>query len=67
MGRALVGAMAGEWWALRRQPLAGDATAQGRRAMEVGFATWLGMMIGTAVKLALVFVMVGAFVAAYLF
>ena len=57
----------GEWWALRRQPLAGDATAQGRRAMEVGFATWLGMMIGTAVKLALVFVMVGAFVAAYLF
>jgi uncharacterized protein YqgC (DUF456 family) len=63
----LVGAMAGEWWALRRQPQAGDATAQGRRAMEVGFATWLGMMIGTAVKLALVFVMVGAFVAAYLF
>jgi uncharacterized protein len=62
----LAGAMAGEWWALRQQP-AGDAAAQGRRAFEVGFATWLGMMIGTAVKLALVFVMVGAFVVAYLF
>lgn len=63
----LVGAMAGEWWALRQQPAAGDTAAQGRRAMEVGFATWLGMMIGTAVKLALVFVMVGAFAAAYFF
>jgi len=63
----LLGAMAGEWWALRQQPAGGDAAAQGRRAVEVGFATWLGMMIGTAVKLALVFVMVGAFAAAYFF
>jgi uncharacterized protein len=62
----LVGAMAGEWWALRRQPV-GDAAATGKRALEVGFATWLGMMIGTAVKLALVFVMVGVFVLALLF
>jgi hypothetical protein len=62
----LVGAMAGEWWALRRQA-AGDLAANGKRAFEVGFATWLGMMIGTAVKLALVFVMVGAFAAAYFF
>jgi uncharacterized protein len=62
----LVGAMAGEWWALRRQPV-GDAAANGKRAMEVGFATWLGMMIGTAVKLALVFVMVGVFVVALYF
>jgi uncharacterized protein YqgC (DUF456 family) len=62
----LVGAMAGEWWALRHQ---GGATiaANGQRALTVGMATWIGMMIGTAVKLALVFVMVGAFVAAYLF
>jgi uncharacterized protein YqgC (DUF456 family) len=61
----LVGAMAGEAWALRRQP-AGDAAANGKRALEVGFATWLGMMIGTAVKLSLVFVMVGVFVGALL-
>jgi len=60
----LLGAMAGEWWALRHQP---GVTANGQRALTVGVATWLGMMIGTAVKLALVFVMVGAFVAAYLF
>ena len=26
----------------------GNPQAQGQRAMEVGFATWLGMMIGTA-------------------
>jgi uncharacterized protein YqgC (DUF456 family) len=62
----LLGAMAGEWWALRHQPGA-TVTANGQRALTVGLATWLGMMIGTAVKLALVFVMVGAFVAAYLF
>lgn len=60
----LLGAMAGEWWALRHQP---GAAANGQRALKVGVATWLGMMIGTAVKLALTFVMVGAFVAAYLF
>ena len=67
----LAGAMAGEWWALSRQartvsaPV--DHAADGKRALEVGFATWLGMMIGTAVKLALVFVMVGVFAAAYFF
>jgi len=58
----LAGAMAGEWWALRRST---DHAANGRRAFEVGLATWLGMMIGTAVKLALVFVMVGAFALSY--
>jgi uncharacterized protein YqgC (DUF456 family) len=62
----LLGAMAGEWWALRHQPGA-TVTANGQRALTVGVATWLGMMIGTAVKLALVFVMAGAFVAAYVF
>lgn len=60
----LLGAMAGEWWALRHQP---GVAANGQRALTVGMATWLGMMIGTAVKLALVFVMVGAFAAAYFF
>jgi uncharacterized protein YqgC (DUF456 family) len=62
----LAGAMAGEWWALRHQTLASPA-AQGQRALQVGLATWLGLMIGTAVKLALTFVMVGAFVFAYFY
>jgi uncharacterized protein YqgC (DUF456 family) len=60
------GAMLGEWWALRHQALA-DPAGQGRRALEVGFATWLGIMVGTAVKLALVFLMIGAFALAYWF
>jgi uncharacterized protein YqgC (DUF456 family) len=61
-----VGAMAGEWWALRHQALTSPA-AHGQRALQVGFATWLGIMIGTAVKLALVFLMIGAFALAYFF
>jgi uncharacterized protein len=66
----LAGAMAGEWWALSRARAgvgSGNAAADGKRALEVGLATWLGMMIGTAVKLSLVFVMVGVFVLAYWF
>jgi uncharacterized protein YqgC (DUF456 family) len=35
-----------------------------RRASQVGFATWLGMLIGTALKLALVFLMLGLFLLA---
>jgi uncharacterized protein len=61
----LAGAMAGEWWAQRRG-FGGNVQAQGQRALEVGFATWLGMMIGTAVKLALVFLIIGVFVLALL-
>jgi uncharacterized protein YqgC (DUF456 family) len=67
----LAGAMLGEWWALRGQRSLAvsptDHAADGKRALEVGVATWLGMMIGTAVKLALTFVMVGAFAFAYFF
>ena len=63
----LLGAMAGEWWALRGQGGVTTVAANGQRALTVGVATWLGMMIGTAVKLALVFVMVGVFAAAYFF
>jgi uncharacterized protein len=67
----LLGAMTGEWWALRsNQGMPASmavATADGKRALEVGFATWLGIMIGTAVKLALVFVMVGMFAVALFF
>jgi uncharacterized protein YqgC (DUF456 family) len=37
-----------------------------RRAGKVGIATWLGLLIGTAVKVAIVFTMVGMFVVALL-
>jgi uncharacterized protein YqgC (DUF456 family) len=53
-------------------PLAGAALGQYLsqrdvvRAGKVGVATWLGLLVGTAVKVALVFMMVGAFVVALL-
>ncbi|HEU4622455.1 MAG TPA: DUF456 domain-containing protein [Burkholderiaceae bacterium] len=53
----LVGAAVGEYLAQR------DVMRAGR----VGMATWIGMIIGTAVKLAIVFVMVGLFIVALLF
>jgi uncharacterized protein YqgC (DUF456 family) len=52
----LVGAAIGEFIAER------DV----RRAGKVGVATWLGLLIGTAAKVAIVFTMVGVFVAALL-
>ena len=51
-----VGAMAGEYIAQRNAP----------HAAKVGLATWLGLLIGTIVKLVLVFMMIGIFVAALL-
>lgn len=54
-------------------PLVGAALGQYlaerdlRRAGHVGIATWVGMLIGTAVKLALVFATVGLFAFALLF
>lgn len=51
----LVGAMAGEYWARR----------DSAQAAQVGLATWLGLLVGTVVKLTLVFMMVGIFVAAW--
>jgi uncharacterized protein YqgC (DUF456 family) len=50
----LVGAALGEFVAQRDL----------RRAGTVGIATWLGLLIGTAVKVAIVFAMIGAFVVA---
>lgn len=53
-------------------PLVGAAVGQYsserdlRRAGHVGVATWIGMLIGTAVKVALVFAMLGIFAAALL-
>jgi uncharacterized protein YqgC (DUF456 family) len=52
----LVGAAIGEFIA-RRQVL---------RAGQVGLATWVGLLVGTVVKLALVMTMLGIFVAALL-
>ena len=37
-----------------------------RRAGKVGIATWLGLLVGTALKVAIVFTMVGVFVVALL-
>jgi uncharacterized protein len=51
-------------------PLAGAAIGQYiaqrdlRRAGTVGIATWLGLLVGTAVKVAIVFTMVGVFILA---
>lgn len=52
----LVGAAIGEFIARR------DAI----RAGQVGLATWLGLLVGTALKLSIVFTMVGVFIAALL-
>lgn len=53
----LVGAAVGEFIAERNVPRAGS----------VGIATWIGMIIGIAVKLALSFIMIGLFVFALVF
>ena len=63
----LAGAMAGEWWAQQRKVARTSHSADAKRALEVGVATWLGLMIGTAVKLALTLAIVGAFALAYFF
>lgn len=52
----LVGAAAGEWMARRDE----------MRAMRVGVATWLGLLIGMVAKVALAFVMVGIYIVALL-
>jgi len=52
----LVGAAAGEYLAHRDH----------RRSINVGVATWVGIMIGMIAKVALAFVMVGVFIAALL-
>ncbi|AKJ26753.1 DUF456 domain-containing protein [Caldimonas brevitalea] len=51
----LVGAMAGEYWARR----------DSGRAAHVGLATWIGLLIGTVVKVVLSFVMIGIFAVAW--
>jgi uncharacterized protein YqgC (DUF456 family) len=54
-------------------PLAGAAIGEFiaqrnlARAGKVGIATWLGLLLGAAVKLAITFAMVGAFIVALVF
>ena len=52
----LVGAAVGEYLARRDE----------QRAMHVGIATWLGLLVGMVAKVGIAFVMVGVFVAALL-
>jgi uncharacterized protein YqgC (DUF456 family) len=63
----LAGAMAGELWAQYRKVVLAPHRDNAKRAVEVGVATWLGLLIGTAVKLALVLATVGVFAVAYFF
>ena len=78
-GRAIVGAAVGTiagiftgLWGIVFMPLVGAAIGEYsaqrdlRRAGTVGVATWIGLLLGTAVKLAIVFAMVGIFVTALL-
>lgn len=52
-----LGALLGELWHTRAL----------RRATHVGLATWLGLLLGTVLKLALAFAMVGLFILAWFF
>ena len=72
---AAVGTIAGIFtglWGLLFMPLVGAAIGEYsaqrdlRRAGKVGVATWIGLLLGTAVKIAIVFAMVGIFVTALL-
>ncbi|RRN57254.1 DUF456 family protein [Pseudoxanthomonas sp. SGNA-20] len=52
-----IGAMLGELWHTRHPP----------QAARVGAATWVGLLLGAALKLALAFAMLGLFVLAWFF
>jgi len=60
-------------WGLLFMPLAGAAIGEYleirdlARAGHVGVSTWIGMMLGAAVKIAITFAMIGIFVAALVF
>ena len=55
-GRAIVGAAIGEYSAQRNL----------RHAGKVGVATWIGLLLGTAAKVAIVFTVIAIFVTALL-
>jgi uncharacterized protein YqgC (DUF456 family) len=73
MAGAIVGTLAGilsGLWGLLFLPLVGAAIGEYvaqrdlLRAGKVGVATWIGLLLGTAAKVAIVFAMVGIFVVA---
>ena len=70
---AAIGTVAGIFtglWGLLFMPLVGAAVGEfiahkdAFRAGQVGAATWFGLLVGTAIKLAIAFTMVGVFIAA---
>ena len=72
---AAIGTLAGIFtglWGLLFMPLVGAAVGEFVahkdmfRAGKVGAATWFGLLVATAVKLAIAFTMIGVFVAALL-
>ena len=52
----ILGAAIGEYLAQKNQ----------HRALKVGIATWLGMMLGLLAKVVIAFMMIGIFIAALL-
>jgi hypothetical protein len=64
----LLGAMTGEYWSQRQRigtaATRGELAAAGRQAASVGVATWIGLLLGTVIKLVLTFLMIGVFFAA---
>lgn len=60
-------------WGLVFMPLVGAAIGEfiaqrdALRAGKVGIATWLGLLVGTAAKIAIAFTMIGVFLAALIF
>ena len=72
---AAIGTFAGIFsglWGLLFMPLAGAAIGEYlaqrdlRQAGKAGIATWIGLLLGTAAKVAIVFMMIGIFVVALL-
>lgn len=73
---AAIGTVAGivtGLWGLLFMPLVGAAVGEfiahrdALRAGKVGVATWIGLLVGTVVKLAVAFTMIGVFIAAIAF
>jgi uncharacterized protein YqgC (DUF456 family) len=73
---AALGTVAGIFtglWGLVFMPLVGAAIGEflahkdALRAGKVGIATWFGLLIGTAVKIAVAFTMIGVFVFSFFF
>lgn len=60
-------------WGLLFMPLIGAAIGEFidhqdmLRSGKVGLATWIGMLVGTVIKLSLAFTMVGILISAYIF